>query len=85
MDFDQIVAKYSGGRYQDHLGLLLTNFCGFLRQQKLNYLAFIGRLMHLEYILTLIVEKFSCLFHDFNQFNEKGYVEYSVSANRSTF
>ena len=34
------------------------NYCSFLRQQKLNYLAFIDRSTHSKYILTLILENF---------------------------
>ena len=41
--------------------------------------------MHSEYILTLILKTFSCLYCDFNQFYENGYVKFSVSENRSNF
>ena len=61
------------------------NYYSFLRQQKLNYLAFIDRLLHSEYILTLILEKFSCLKSNFNQFYEEGYMKFLVSENRSNF
>ena len=39
----------------------LTNNFSLLRKQKLDYLAFIDRLIYCEYILTLILEKFSCI------------------------
>ena len=56
-----------------------------LQEAKAKLLAFIGRLVHSEYILTLILEKYSCLYRDFNQFYEEGYVKFSVSENRSNF
>ena len=63
----------------------LTNYCSFLRQQKLSCLAFIDRLKHPEYSLTLILEKFSCLSHDFSQFYEERYVKFSIFDNRLIF
>ena len=62
-----------------NLPIFLKKYCSFLRQQMLNYLAFIDRLMHFRYILSLIFETFSYLKHDFNQFYEEGYVKFSVS------
>ena len=49
----------------------LTNYCSFLVQQNLNYLVFIGRVMHYIYILTLISEKLICLSREFNPFYEE--------------
>ena len=51
----------------------------------LNYLAFIGSLMHCEQISTLILEKLLCLLHDCNQFYEEGYMKFSVYKKRSKF
>ena len=44
-------------QYQCKSAHFLKNYCSFLRQQKLDYLAFIVRLTHFKYILILILEK----------------------------
>ena len=67
-----------------NLPISLKHYYCFLRQQKLNYLVFIGRLMHSVYILTLILEKQnSYLHHDFNRFHEEGYMKFLVYEIRS--